>query len=262
VNRIVSSSALSVAFVLGLFVGLSPVRAGAGCTQWDATGQWSVSQTNGISAGFNLQRTDVGLQGTASWGHQEGGGVFTGTDAVITTGSADGAINGDSFDVTVYWDNDTIGEYTGRVDPFGRLTGTTIDKNNPHSVAAFHSDQTFKCLKSAGAIAPSSVAPAVVDAAPGKALGRANAGPAASPASLVSSCEAARLARARNNAAAPGLEAQCRAQAPVKALGRATVPAAAPAAGPMSVCDAARAARARNNAAAPGLEAQCKAAGG
>lgn len=47
--------------------------------------------------------------------------------------------------------------------------------------------------------------------APSKALGRATPPPGATRAGSMPVCDAARLARARNNAAAPGLEAQCRA---------------------------------------------------
>ena len=74
-------------------------------------------------------------------------------------------------------------------------------------------------------------------------------------------CESARNARARNSPAAPGLEAQCRAQQPPgKALGR--VKSTEPAGAPVPICDAAGSARDRNSPAAPGLEKQCLALGG
>jgi hypothetical protein len=77
----------------------------------------------------------------------------------------------------------------------------------------------------------------------------------------LSICESARNARARNSPAAPGLEAQCRAQQPPgKALGR--VKSTEPAGAPVPLCDAAGSARDRNSPAAPGLEKQCLALGG
>jgi hypothetical protein len=91
------------------------------------------------------------------------------------------------------------------------------------------------------------------------AVGRV--GVAAPSGTQLSICERARSARKRNSAAAPGLEAQCRAlQPPIAAVGRAS--SAVPAGPPVSICDAARSARKRNSAAAPGLEARCLALGG
>ncbi len=82
----------------------------------------------------------------------------------------------------------------------------------------------------------------------------------APPGPPLSICDAAASARARNSPAAPGLEAQCRAQKPTMTLGR--VKAAGPSGPPVPVCDAAGSARDRNSPAAPGLERQCLALGG
>lgn len=93
-----------------------------------------------------------------------------------------------------------------------------------------------------------------------KALGRVK--PSTTGIPLVSICDSARRARARNSPAAPGLEAQCRAAGAAgeiapNTLGRVKItPTDAP---PTSICDSARSARARNSPAAPGLEARCRA---
>jgi hypothetical protein len=96
---------------------------------------------------------------------------------------------------------------------------------------------------------------------PVKAVRRTQA-PGATGVSSLSICEAARQARARNNAAAPGLEAQCRAAGavgklpPVEAVPRTKT--GAPTGSPRAICDLARAARARNSPAAAGLEESCR----
>jgi hypothetical protein len=257
----------SVAFAM-----LLPSAAQAACSKWNVSGvAWTVSQTNGISAHFTLQQTGTDLQGSAQWFYQkEDGGIGVNTSHLASVnGSVDGTINGDFFEVTVYWDNDTTGVYTGKIGPQGRMTGTTADKMNPHSVASFHNDQTFKCLASAGGVSPSSITPPVgggspASAEPYRALGKVQLPPTTlGPPRPI--CDVAAEARARNSPAAPGLEAQCRAAAsaePAKALGKVQLPPTTTAAAPPSICDSARAARARNSPAAPGLEAQCRAAGG
>lgn len=75
--------------------------------------------------------------------------------------------------------------------------------------------------------------------------------------STLSKCEAAKVARARNSPAAPGLEAQCLAEGSVKPIGRVKLPDGTPTKSTLTKCEAAKQARARNSPAAPGLEAQC-----
>ncbi len=182
-----------------------PSAAQAACEQWNVGGGWTISQTNGVSARFDLQQSGSEIQGSAAWSHLGDPGIFLGSkDTVFVNGSVDGTINGDVFEVTVYWNNDTIGVYSGKVGPQGRILGTTADKMNPHSVASWRSDQTVKCLATAGP-PPAKAPPASEPLALGRVKGSSgNAG--APPKSI---CESARSARARNSPAAPGLERQC-----------------------------------------------------
>jgi len=99
-----------------------------------------------------------------------------------------------------------------------------------------------------------------MSSSPGIALGRL--GPPSKPGSTsVSTCEAAKAARARQSPAAANLEAQCRVQTPVSSIGRSAE--SSPAGGaPESICDRAASARDRKSLAAASLEAQCRQLGG
>jgi uncharacterized protein YkwD len=188
------------------FAMLLPSAAQAACSQWDLPGSWIAMQSNGSQPTFTLQQTDTLLQGSARYTYVHKDKcvlVQCGDDYYTVQGSVDGTITGDSLDVTVYWEDGGVGGYTGKIGPTGRMTGTTVDKNNPGNVATWYSDEPFKCR--AAAAPPVAVTPP----GPTKKLGRVTTGqPTGAPLPV---CEAARLARARNNAAAPALEAQCKA---------------------------------------------------
>lgn len=42
-----------------------------------------------------------------------------------------GALNGDSFEIVVDWQNGTKGQYSGSFDPAGHLSGVSFDVKNP-----------------------------------------------------------------------------------------------------------------------------------
>jgi hypothetical protein len=92
-----------------------------------------------------------------------------------------------------------------------------------------------------------------------RAQGRVKLAPGATALPPMSICAAAKQARDRNSPAAPGLEAQCAAQAPLKAQGRVKLGGAASTSPALSICEAADAAIARNSPAARGLAQQCAA---
>ena len=203
----IRTGAVSLGRVVSIsFAMLLPSAAQAACSQWDLPGSWIAIQSNGSKPEFSLQQTETLLQGTAHYDYTHKDKcilVACGDDYYTVHGSVDGTITGDSLDVTVYWEDGGVGGYTGKIGPTGRMTGTTVDKNNPRNVATWYSDQPFKCR--AAAAPPVAVTPP----GPTKKLGRVATGqPTGAPLPV---CEAARMARARNNAAAPGLEAQCKA---------------------------------------------------
>lgn len=187
------------------------------CTRWDMNGEWVFVQTNDTSPSFRLQQTGNGLQGTGHYGYlTEDDCVFfvkCGRDAVFVDASVDGTINGDSIELTAYWNNGTIGSYSGRIGAQGRIEGSTYDKQHPQTMAHWYSDRTAKCLAgsaaSDGGIGNTSSALSTNNGVSSLRRVRTSGSSASPPRPI---CDVARDARARNSPAAPGLEAQCLAQ--------------------------------------------------
>jgi hypothetical protein len=161
-------------------------------------------QTNGSVVNAALHRTDTGLQGDARYQVRRDDGAFNGYNYYNVGGSVDGTIDGDAFDITIYWTNQTTGVYTGKINAQGRITGTTYDAQHPQTIASWHSDRTLKCLSGSAASALRSTPPK-----PAVALGRVQPTPGAAAGPPMSICERARAARARNSPSAPALEQQC-----------------------------------------------------
>jgi hypothetical protein len=162
-------------------------------------------QTNGVTPSVNLKQTDTGIQGSAGWSRLVDGGFLNGEDVRTANGSVDGTLNGDSIDMTIYWDDQTTGVYTGKINAQGRIAGSTYDAQHPQTMANWHSDRTLKCLSGA-------VAPAAAPAPPAKptvVLGRAPPTPGAAANASMSICDRARAAIARNSPSAPALERRC-----------------------------------------------------
>ena len=187
-----------------IFVLSLPAAAHAACEQWDVRGKWTIKQTNGFSVIFQLEQTGAELQGKAGDASPQGDCVLTAT-CPLFSGSVDGTIKGNSFDLNVYWNGGAIGVYTGKVGPQGRIEGSTYDKMDPSSTANWRSDTTVKCLT----IATSTISAPLVSEKPVHSLGRVKESGTV-PVAPLSICESARNARARNSPAAPGLERQCR----------------------------------------------------
>ena len=191
------------------------------CARWDLSGEWTFFQSNETSPVFRLEVTNTGLQGSAKyWYLVDGDCPFyapaCGQDAASTSGSVDGAINGNSFEIDAYWDNGTIGVYSGKIGPQGRLEGTTFDRQHPQTMANWYSDRTAKCLDDrsgdAGQVGTTSSA---LKTTPGAdPVSRASRGirvaSATAPSRAIPVCDAAKAARADNSPAAVTLEAICR----------------------------------------------------
>jgi hypothetical protein len=92
----------------------------------DINGQWTITQSNGFEVMFDIVQDGEGnLHGS--------GQVIGGREA-----NASGRLEGDAFVYTIDWNNNGKGgEYSGRFDPFGRLSGITFDLDNPSSQATW-----------------------------------------------------------------------------------------------------------------------------
>jgi hypothetical protein len=184
------------------------------------SGQWIAVQTNGAKPNFSLQQSGSGIQGQANdtYVHKDACVlVACGDDYYNRPGSVDGSIHGNAIELKAYWDNNTIGVYSGTIGPQGRIEGTTYDQRNPQTRAEWYSDRTMKCLSGdpgSDAPAASSAAALTAGGPPSVALGRVQTGAAPTVQRMGDEppiCANARSARARNSPAAPALEAQCRA---------------------------------------------------
>lgn len=93
----------------------------------DVRGAWSAHQTNGAKVNFTLDQDSAG---------NVSGDAFVGS----THGNCQGMVRGDDFLVTVQWANGPRGRYTGHLGLDLRLSGETVDLNNPTSKATWFSD--------------------------------------------------------------------------------------------------------------------------
>lgn len=180
-----------------------PLCARADCQQWDAAGGWNAVQSN-ITAdsghsqpSFSLEQTGSELRGSASFYRAE-----RGEEGHQHTASVDGAIKGNELQLTAYWDDGSIGIYSGTISSLGRAEGETYDRLNSGDKAHWYGDRRFNCLS----VAP--VAP-VTPHAVGFGRVAPRTGAATGPATGTMICDAATSARARNSPAASGLERRC-----------------------------------------------------
>jgi hypothetical protein len=132
--------------LLAVVLASLPIPARAQCaTGWDASGVHVIEQQG---QQFNIQLT-----------LQQRGRVITGTalhvvnraDGGVATnqGTVDGTLDGDSFNVQIFWTSRQTGVYIAKVLPSGRLDGEGYEKNTPSVRPAWHSQGVLKCTPAA-----------------------------------------------------------------------------------------------------------------
>lgn len=194
---------------LAAAMAAAPAWADGACTQWDASGTWTLIQSNDTAVSVSLDQNQNGLSGQASFGRMVEDDFWLcsiaacGDSYVSFSGPVVATIKGSAFEATVYWSDNKIGVYTGEIGPQGLIVGTAFDKTDPRSTAQWHSNRVMKC---------SAAAPASPVARTGLLLGRVPTSAATPTATAKTLCELAASARARNSPAAPGLERRCAAQ--------------------------------------------------
>ena len=112
--------------------------AASACTQWDTT--WvQLRQSNGYIVGLPSQsgstlsgRTSLSAFGW-NWQRYVGGGYISGWTYQ------------NRFTATIWWDNNTAGNYDGWIDGSGRISGYTTDRYHPSSTAGFTSTGSARC---------------------------------------------------------------------------------------------------------------------
>ena len=192
-------------------VASSHVLAQGTCTYWEINGHWTIVQSNNTYVYVTLQKTRDGIEGSARYRYRTERGVF---NEIVRwyweEGSVDGSINGNSIELTVYWDDRKTGLYKGTITAQGRLQGSSYQQDDPETKAYWHSEARAKCLVRSSASSSSTTQSATISSTePGVKSGGRVMSPAGQQPSTLSKCEAAERARAANSPAASGLTAHC-----------------------------------------------------
>jgi len=177
----------------------------AACLSWRFPERFEAVQSNDTDVGLRLRLEGTDVLGSSSYLVEEAADTFSTPTYRSASGSVDGTLKGDDFNVTIYWSDGTIGVYTGKVGPRGRIEGSTFDRVHPETRATWYSNPTLICASRASPPAP-----------PVPTVGLWKIDRSAGPSDPSTICDSARTARARNSPAAPGLEAQCKAQTAAK----------------------------------------------
>ena len=115
----------TIAFVLTLISN--------GAKACDASGRWSLIQSNGATVDLELHQRGVVFGGTAY-------------EPDIGTGRVSGSFQGDSLAFDVYWPNGSVGTYSGRISGDGYVRhGFTYDRRVPESRAGWRSTTPLNC---------------------------------------------------------------------------------------------------------------------
>jgi hypothetical protein len=104
------------------------------CQQWSADGVFKIRQDNGFRVTFVLSQRDEDISGIANY---SGGG-----------GNVEGFItSGGRLNLTVNWNNGSVGVYTGFVDDHGDVQdGRTYDRTHPESWSTWRNTTSLTCV--------------------------------------------------------------------------------------------------------------------
>lgn len=171
---------------------VKPTAPATQCPRWDLSGIARMTQ-NGTASWLRLKLVQRGFAFSGDIDYIPPKGVLR----AHVLGHIDGGrVTGNEVAFNVPWDDGKTGVYYGAIDPNGRVTGYTYDRDNHGESASWSMLDRAVC--DLGYQPP-----------PLARIGRVV--PRDPNAPMPSICDAARSARARNSPAAPGLEAQCRA---------------------------------------------------
>ena len=116
-------------------------------------GTWGAIQDNGFTASFDIEMQgqvnliEFGINNPFAFGTRiDGGTRCSHSNGTVRSHAATGYVQNDFFQLTVTWNNNTQGLYTGFLrrsgDKKGRITGDTRDLIHG-SHARWESDRTF-----------------------------------------------------------------------------------------------------------------------
>jgi hypothetical protein len=105
----------------------------------DVGGKWQINQRNGFVVDVSINQVDDQLDA-----------FCTHSNGAVRSTEAKGFVAGDSFELTITWDNQTKGQYRGRLEEGfftsadeGILRGETKDLMHEGSVSGWESNRTF-----------------------------------------------------------------------------------------------------------------------
>jgi hypothetical protein len=138
---------------VGFLTVPAPARADAACGQYQFTGDFGLTQSNGWYVGFGARGTNVNGSARASHPGKPLG------DA----GFVSGGIQGRHVDFTIAWtlaeNNGAKGHYWGDVDDNGLAHGQNVDEANPGHGASWDSTTPLGCVASSAAPPPPAAPP-------------------------------------------------------------------------------------------------------
>jgi hypothetical protein len=143
-NRIQSIVAAITFVVTG--TGLAGQSA-APCTQWDVSGPWVLTQSNGPVVKVHVQQSNGVLSGTARYCKGCGQVVLPWQPfAAEYDGTVEGTITGGSLRFLIKWLGGTAGQYVGGVNAEdGALRGRTTDVADRNSRASWTGNRPAVC---------------------------------------------------------------------------------------------------------------------
>ena len=156
----IRKNSIAFAALLALCGSLTATKAFAApgdCLQWDVSGSWHITQSNGTNVLMKIQQTGTHIQGVAEYSsyNNDAGKVQT------VGGPVDGTFESNRIlRVTVYWSNSTAGLYVGQVEPDGGMTGYSHEQDDPGNKADFRASGYPNCLSREAAPPPPAPAPA------------------------------------------------------------------------------------------------------
>lgn len=101
-------------------------------------GTWTAHQANGFVLTFNVFQE--------AFNPTTGQAKLTGSASTegLSTGNCRGFLTNERFVFEVPWDQtDSVGEYSGTFNLFGRIVGLSVDLTHPENIAGWSSDKTF-----------------------------------------------------------------------------------------------------------------------
>jgi len=154
-------------FLLTSLFTLPAPLAEAQCSQWNVGHGWRFKQ-GPTNVDLNLQQKGRVVTGTATHNITTASsdnvmGSFGGVTSV--SGTVDGTVEGDSFAVKIYWENNTIGVYNGTIRPSGKIEGTGYKQGSSRTKVNWYSETRMVCAGEAAA-EPTKAAPPLMNPPP------------------------------------------------------------------------------------------------